>query len=146
MREHFGAQLLGAAIGTNVHLAEAPSHGRPIYDYAPRSAGAVDYRALVQEVLAHGCAGPSPRSSRRRSASTWPRSPTCGATCVRGRAEPGARRALRGESIEKGDSRGACPVACPLGCRGCGVTPCALLGRLSHQVRNVVGQLVRCLR
>lgn len=54
LREHFGGQLLGASIGTNVRLAEAPSHGRPIYDYAPRSAGAADYRALVQEVLAHG--------------------------------------------------------------------------------------------
>jgi len=53
LRARFGAQLL-PEIGTNVRLAEAPSHGRPIYDYAPRSSGAADYRALVREVLAHG--------------------------------------------------------------------------------------------
>lgn len=53
LREHFGPQLLKSSIGVNVRLAEAPSHGRPIYDYAPRSTGAADYRALTLEVLGH---------------------------------------------------------------------------------------------
>lgn len=51
LQEHFGPKLLRSAIGTNVRLAEAPSHGRPIYAYAPRSSGATDYRALTREVL-----------------------------------------------------------------------------------------------
>ena len=53
LREHFGGQVLQSRIGVNVRLAEAPSHGLPIFDYAPRSSGAADYRALAQEVLAH---------------------------------------------------------------------------------------------
>ncbi|MDP9122977.1 MAG: ParA family protein [Acidobacteriota bacterium] len=53
LRLHFGPKLLGSAVGINVRLAEAPSHAKPIYEYAPHSAGAVDYRALTQEVLAH---------------------------------------------------------------------------------------------
>ena len=54
LREHFGPQLLKSEIGVNVRLAEAPSHGVPIYAYAPRSTGSADYRALTQEVLHHG--------------------------------------------------------------------------------------------
>lgn len=54
LKDHFGAQLFASQIGVNVRLAEAPSHGLPIYEYAPRSTGAADYRALTQEVLARG--------------------------------------------------------------------------------------------
>jgi chromosome partitioning protein len=35
----------------NIRLAEAPSFGRTIFDYAPDSHGAEDYRALAVEVL-----------------------------------------------------------------------------------------------
>lgn len=54
LREHCGPQLLRTTIGVNVRLAEAPSHAKPIYDYAPSSTGAADYAALTDEVLAHG--------------------------------------------------------------------------------------------
>ena len=37
-------------IRTNVRLAEAPSHGKSIFDYAPESNGAEDYMALAREV------------------------------------------------------------------------------------------------
>jgi chromosome partitioning protein len=35
----------------NVRLAEAPSFGEPITTYAPKSAGAEDYRAVARELL-----------------------------------------------------------------------------------------------
>ncbi|HWL93214.1 MAG TPA: hypothetical protein VNT79_06740, partial [Phycisphaerae bacterium] len=36
----------------NVKLAECPSYGQSIFEYAPRSNGATDYLALADEVLA----------------------------------------------------------------------------------------------
>lgn len=40
-----------ASIRTNVRLAEAPAHGKHIFDYDPRSPGAEDYAALAKEIL-----------------------------------------------------------------------------------------------
>jgi len=40
-----------ASIRTNVRLAEAPAHGKHIFDYDPRSPGAEDYMALAKEIL-----------------------------------------------------------------------------------------------
>jgi chromosome partitioning protein len=39
-------------IRRNIRLAEAPSFGQSIFDYAPDSHGAEDYRALAREVMA----------------------------------------------------------------------------------------------
>jgi chromosome partitioning protein len=36
----------------NIRLAEAPSFGQSIFQYAPGSNGAEDYRQLAEEVLA----------------------------------------------------------------------------------------------
>ncbi len=44
------AKLLETRIRRNIKLAEAPSHGQTIFEYAPSCAGAVDYMALAQEV------------------------------------------------------------------------------------------------
>ena len=52
IRNYFPGLVFRQAIGTNVKLAEAPSFGQTIFEYAPESAGARDYRALAQEVLA----------------------------------------------------------------------------------------------
>ena len=41
-------------IPRNVRLAEAPSHGMPITQYDPRSAGAESYRLLAEEVAQRG--------------------------------------------------------------------------------------------
>ncbi len=38
-------------IRRNVRLAEAPSHGQSIFEYAPSSHGAEDYRQLAEELL-----------------------------------------------------------------------------------------------
>lgn len=46
-----GARLFQTKIRRNVRLAEAPSFGQTILQYAPTSHGAEDYRALAHEVL-----------------------------------------------------------------------------------------------
>ncbi|MHC4954915.1 MAG: ParA family protein [Planctomycetota bacterium] len=47
---HFGDRVFKTRIRSNVRLAEAPSHGKSIFAYDPRSAGALDYAALAIEV------------------------------------------------------------------------------------------------
>lgn len=49
---HFGSKVFKTRIRSNVKLAEAPSHGKSIFAYAPGSAGAEDYAALAGEVEA----------------------------------------------------------------------------------------------
>jgi chromosome partitioning protein len=51
IRRYFGDKVSGTVIRTNVRLAEAPSHGQTILDYAPDSHGAEDFRKLAAEVL-----------------------------------------------------------------------------------------------
>jgi len=51
MLEHYYHQRVCEPIRYNVKLSEAPGHGQTIFEYAPRSNGAVDYRALVERVL-----------------------------------------------------------------------------------------------
>jgi chromosome partitioning protein len=46
-----GAKFFATRIRRNVRLAEAPSFGQSIFQYAPTSNGADDYRALAEEVL-----------------------------------------------------------------------------------------------
>ncbi|MHC4165163.1 MAG: ParA family protein [Planctomycetota bacterium] len=48
--KYFGRKVFKTRIRNNVRLAEAPSHGKSIFAYAPRSAGAEDYAALAAEV------------------------------------------------------------------------------------------------
>jgi chromosome partitioning protein len=45
------AKFFETRIRRNVRLAEAPSFGASIFDYAPTSHGAEDYRQLALEVL-----------------------------------------------------------------------------------------------
>lgn len=46
------AKIFNSRIRRNIKLAEAPSFGQSIFDYAAKSSGAVDYEALVTEVIA----------------------------------------------------------------------------------------------
>lgn len=46
------ARILSPAIRRNIKLAECPSFGQTIFDYAPTSAGAQDYAALAERVVA----------------------------------------------------------------------------------------------
>lgn len=47
-----GARIFQSRVRRNIKLAEAPSFGQSIFDYAPKSSGAVDYGGLVDEVVA----------------------------------------------------------------------------------------------
>ncbi len=51
VRRYFPEQVFTAVIPRSVRLAEAPSYGQPISNYAPGSTGAVAYAALAREVL-----------------------------------------------------------------------------------------------
>ena len=58
-----GARIFQSRIRRNIRLAEAPSFGQSIFDYAPSCPGADDYRALAEEVVADENRGASPLSS-----------------------------------------------------------------------------------
>ena len=52
VKKHFKKAVFATMIPRNVRLGEAPSHGKPINQYDPKSTGAVAYQALAKEVLA----------------------------------------------------------------------------------------------
>ena len=51
IRELFKEKVFTTFIRVDVKLAEAPSHGKPILTYAPKSRGAEDYFRLAKEIL-----------------------------------------------------------------------------------------------
>ena len=51
MREIFGALIFRTVIHTDIRLSEAPSAGESVLQYAPRSRGAKEYRAVAAEIL-----------------------------------------------------------------------------------------------
>ena len=51
LREFFKDKLLKTVIPRNVRLAEAPSYGKPVMLYDPRSRGAESYRDLADELV-----------------------------------------------------------------------------------------------
>jgi chromosome partitioning protein len=50
VRSHLGPDSVLPAVRSCISLAEAPSHGETIFQYAPRSSGALDYEALAARV------------------------------------------------------------------------------------------------
>ena len=54
------ARIFDSRIRRNIKLAEAPSFGQSIFDYASKSPGALDYAALVAEVISAEVAMTSP--------------------------------------------------------------------------------------
>ena len=60
LHEFFAENVFRTRIPRNVRLAEAPSHGKPIFQYDVRSKGAESYLNLAREILAQG----ANRSSR----------------------------------------------------------------------------------
>lgn len=54
LRDFYGPQVLETVIPRNVRLAEAPSYGKPIILYDPRSRGSESYINLAKEILRHG--------------------------------------------------------------------------------------------
>jgi chromosome partitioning protein len=53
LREFFATQVFSVSIPRSVRLAEAPSYGKPILTYDPRSRGAESYIRLAKEILAN---------------------------------------------------------------------------------------------
>jgi len=51
VKKHFRDSVFSTVIPRSVRLGEAPSHGQPIHEYDPRSAGAVAYRQLALEII-----------------------------------------------------------------------------------------------
>ncbi|HCK66214.1 MAG TPA: sporulation initiation inhibitor Soj [Anaerolineae bacterium] len=51
VNKHFPNQVFKSIIPRNIRLAEAPSYGLPISEYAPTSVGAIAYEALAKELL-----------------------------------------------------------------------------------------------
>jgi chromosome partitioning protein len=54
LRERFGTLVMQATIPLAAAVEEAHSRGLTVLDHAPRSPAAAAYRALTEEVLAHG--------------------------------------------------------------------------------------------
>ena len=65
LREYFREILYRTVIPRNVRLAEAPSHGKPVAVYDPRSRGADAYFELTEEFLARNQME-SPRAVERK--------------------------------------------------------------------------------
>ena len=65
VREHFADRMYQTLIPRNVKLSEAPSFGKSVLAYDPRSRGADAYRELAKEVIAREQSslpeGPGPR-------------------------------------------------------------------------------------
>ena len=54
LRDFYGTKVLKTVIPRNVRLAEAPSFGKPIMLYDPRSRGADSYNSLAKEIMNNG--------------------------------------------------------------------------------------------
>ncbi|HHW18990.1 MAG TPA: ParA family protein [Firmicutes bacterium] len=54
VKKYFREKVYKTIVPRNVRLSEAPSHGKPITVYDPRSRGAEVYRELAEEVLRRG--------------------------------------------------------------------------------------------
>ena len=67
LREFFGDKLLKTTIPRNIRLAEAPSHGKPVVLYDPRSRGAEAYQELTRELLTRHGLGRKGKATRARA-------------------------------------------------------------------------------
>ena len=68
LREFFKEKLFRTTIPRNVRLAEAPSYGKPVALYDPRSRGAESYRDLALELLdRHQIESPAARERKKQA-------------------------------------------------------------------------------
>jgi chromosome partitioning protein len=72
---HFGHKVFRTVIARSVRLSEAPSHGKPIMVYDPRSHAAQAHLALTEEVI-HRCEGVSSNNTQHDHQVAAP-DPTC---------------------------------------------------------------------
>jgi len=52
IRQVFGAKVFKTAISKSVRLEESPAYKQSIFEFAPKSSGALEYYSLCQEVIA----------------------------------------------------------------------------------------------
>ena len=52
IRKYFPGEVFQRPIAKNIKLAEAPSYGKTIFEYAPESSGAHDYHSVALEIIA----------------------------------------------------------------------------------------------
>ena len=64
LKEFFKDEVFRTVIPRSIRLAEAPSFGKPILTYDPRSKGAESYIQLAKEILQHEQARTSAQSPR----------------------------------------------------------------------------------
>lgn len=64
LKEFFGDQVFKTVIPRSIRLAEAPSFGKPILGYDPRSRGAESYIRLAKEILDHDATRTSSKGAR----------------------------------------------------------------------------------
>jgi chromosome partitioning protein len=104
IRTYFPGKVLRRPIAKNVKLAEAPSYGRTIFEYAPESPGAADYEAVAAEVLAQEPERDPELAARPREASVAP---------ARSAAlqVPGAKRAASKQAAARAEEPTPEPVA-----------------------------------
>lgn len=70
LREFFKDKLLKTVIPRNIRLAEAPSYGKPVLLYDPKSRGSESYRELADELLVRNGIE-SPAAKQRKTAATY---------------------------------------------------------------------------
>jgi len=70
LHRFFGDKLFTTSIPRNVRLAEAPSHGKPVILYDPKSRGAESYTDLAREIVAKRMPGFAafPEAKKEKSA------------------------------------------------------------------------------
>jgi chromosome partitioning protein len=51
VRNHYGGKVFDTEIRHDPAIEEAPTRGQSVFDYAPDSQGAREYRALLEEVV-----------------------------------------------------------------------------------------------
>ena len=66
LRDFFKDKLFKTVIPRNVRLAEAPSYGKPVMLYGPRSRGAESYQNLADELLGRNSIE-SPQAKKRKT-------------------------------------------------------------------------------
>ncbi len=72
LREYFKERLFRTVIPRNVRLAEAPSHGKPVALYDPRSRGTEAYLELANEFMTRNNIE-SPKEAARKAAALLPK-------------------------------------------------------------------------